>query len=130
MRFSQDEDDGLDNDCDGQIDEAGDEDEDGISDCIDADTDGDGFNDPIDNCPQFYNPEQLDLDQDGFGDCDPDADDDGFEEEDCQPLGPDQYPGAPETCNNVDDDCDGRIDEALARDCFDGPASSPGVVLP
>ncbi|ODS41762.1 MAG: hypothetical protein A7315_00165 [Candidatus Altiarchaeales archaeon WOR_SM1_79] len=37
-----------------------------------ADSDGDGINDIVDNCPAIYNPEQRDLDNDGVGDtCDP-----------------------------------------------------------
>jgi MYXO-CTERM domain-containing protein len=53
-----------------------------------TDTDGDRFEDPIDNCPEDYNPQQEDSDNDGLGDwCDncrlvynpgqEDADDDG-----------------------------------------------------
>jgi hypothetical protein len=30
----------------------------------------------------------------------------------------------PETCNLLDDNCDGRVDENLAEPCYDGPASS------
>ncbi len=38
-------------------------------DCID--TDGDGLNDDLDNCPAIYNPRQTDSDHDGIGDvCD------------------------------------------------------------
>jgi len=37
-----------------------------------ADTDGDGYNDGIDNCPQVANPDQADSDGDGSGNvCDP-----------------------------------------------------------
>ena len=34
----------------------------------DGDADGDGFADPVDNCPEAYNPTQLDCDGDGIGD--------------------------------------------------------------
>jgi hypothetical protein len=40
------------------------------------DSDGDGFSDGSDNCPEVFNPEQLDLDSDGLGDvCDPNPED-------------------------------------------------------
>ncbi|MBW2981830.1 right-handed parallel beta-helix repeat-containing protein [Candidatus Woesearchaeota archaeon] len=53
--------DGLDNDCDGQVDEDG----------VCADTDGDGVIDSDDNCPNEANPDQLDSDsQDGGDVCD------------------------------------------------------------
>jgi len=36
-----------------------------------SDSDGDGLVDPCDNCPELYNPEQVDLDEDDIGDlCD------------------------------------------------------------
>ncbi|MEZ4405128.1 MAG: MopE-related protein [Polyangiales bacterium] len=34
---------------------------------------------------------------------------------------------AAETCNNVDDDCDGATDESLARDCYGGPSGTRDV---
>ena len=34
----------------------------------DGDADGDGFADPVDNCPEAYNPTQIDCDGDGVGD--------------------------------------------------------------
>jgi len=41
-----------------------------------------------------------------------DTDGDGvFDDSDCDPTNPDVHPGAPETCNDRDDDCDGEIDE-------------------
>ncbi|MBI5739467.1 MAG: hypothetical protein HZA16_02000 [Nitrospirae bacterium] len=50
--------DGVDNDCDGQIDEGFDSDGDGIADCDD-------------NCPDHWNSDQVDTDGDGIGDaCD------------------------------------------------------------
>ncbi len=33
----------------------------------------------------------------------------------------------PETCNNVDDNCNGVVDEGLSRACYTGPAGTRGV---
>lgn len=45
----------------------------------DADADGDGVGDWLDNCPTTANADQSDLDGDGIGDvCDPDIDGDGL----------------------------------------------------
>lgn len=46
-----------------------------------VDRDGDGIPDSLDNCPDTFNPDQLDFDRDGIGDvCDlcTDSDDDGY----------------------------------------------------
>lgn len=44
------------------------------------DTDMDGIPDDIDNCPNIYNPEQEDIDNDGVGDvCDSDGDNGGYD---------------------------------------------------
>ncbi|MCB9727810.1 MAG: hypothetical protein H6746_04890 [Deltaproteobacteria bacterium] len=78
---------GRDDDCDGVTDEdtGGDNDQDGLADCIDDDDDNDGWKDG----------------------------------EDCAPLDAAVFPTAPETCNGVDDDCDGVTDEPGATGCSD-----------
>ena len=49
----------------------------------DTDPDGDGLPTVDDNCPDDYNPDQLDTDGDGAGDvCDSDDDDDGVADTD------------------------------------------------
>jgi hypothetical protein len=72
--------DGLDNDCNGLVDDGGDLDEDGVGVCdncpdvpnpIQADADADGFGNACDNCPNVPNAAQTESDGDGFGDvCD------------------------------------------------------------
>ncbi len=82
--------DGVDDDCDGEIDEDS---------AIDAatwygDADGDGFGVP--------DLSALACDQpDGFAD----------NADDCDDLVSTTFPGADETCNLIDDDCDGEADE-------------------
>jgi hypothetical protein len=64
--------DGADNNCDGEEDEGfSDLDGDGMADCMDGDDDGDDVADEMDNCPDIANSDQVDSDDDGFGDaCD------------------------------------------------------------
>lgn len=113
---------GADDDCDGQVDE-------GLADCEDVDADDDGIVDAADNCPDVFNVDQVDTDGDGQGNaCDDDDDGDGaLDDDDCGVIDPTRFPGAPEACNAVDDDCDGQIDEALVQRCYDGPDGTEGV---
>ena len=108
-------------------------DEDGEGDACDCDIDGDEvFNtgvDPLgtpcptpvpeDNCPVVANPAQEDLDEDDIGDvCDDDMDGDGDPNDtDCAPKDAEIYHGQYESCNGIDDNCDGQTDEEDALDC-------------
>jgi hypothetical protein len=62
------------------------------------DSDGDGFKDMCDNCPQLASPELADSDYDGRGDpcdvCPNDSDDDGDKDGLCADVDPDPYDAA------------------------------------
>ena len=106
--------DGVDNDCDADIDEGFDTDADGYTTCGGDcdDTDPDVNPGEAEVCDGIDNNCDSDVDE-GF-----DADFDGFWDEtacsfgdDCNDYDPSINPGAPEICNMVDDDCDGQVDE-------------------
>jgi len=77
-----------------------------------------------------------DLDGDGVPNCiDPDADGDGYDASaDCDDLSGDSYPGASESCDSVDSDCDGSLidgfsdsDEDGLPDCVDDDTDGDGM---
>ena len=83
--------DGVDNDCDGEIDED-------LTEIWYADGDGDGYGDP----------------DSGAASCDPKQ---GYVDngEDCDDTNPTALPGESEVCDGVDNDCDGDTDEGVTE---------------
>ena len=87
---------GLDDDCDGEFDEA-----------------------PAKGCLGYYE----DADEDAWGTevveclCKPVFPYTAFQSGDCDDADPGAWPGAGETCNGIDDNCDGVVDEEGAAGC-------------
>jgi len=134
--------DGIDNDCDGLIDEDFDDtDDDGIADCIDTDDDDDGVPDDEDCAPLDDTLWQLltgfvDGDDDGYGAgnsvdvCSGDVLPVGYSDNDldCDDSNPSVNPSAIEDCNDgIDNDCDGLID-SKDPECYDD-INPPSIIL-
>ena len=144
----------LDDNCDGQTDEGfPDANQNGVPDCLDCDDDYDGVGSedcgsgdgPLDNCPGVPNPDQANWDLENLGPirgdnqgdaCDPDDDNDGVNDDvDCQPKNFEVHPGAPETCDGQDNDCDTIVDENFSNadgdalaDCVDPDQDNDGLL--
>ncbi|MCK6528195.1 FG-GAP-like repeat-containing protein [Myxococcota bacterium] len=114
---------GVDDDCDGEVDEGPDADGDGAAPCDGDCDDGDPAVGPgvVDVC------NGVDDDCDGMPDQDDDLDRDGWAPcvGDCDDGDPRVYPGAPELCDDRDTDCDGVLGEAPDLD-GDGSAVCDG----
>jgi hypothetical protein len=81
--------DGIDNDCDGQIDE-------GVQTTFFQDNDGDGFGNPAVTVQACSAPTGYVADN-----------------TDCDDASAAKYPGATEICDGIDNNCDGNIDEGV-----------------
>ena len=97
--------DGVDNNCDGEPDEAT---------AVDAstwyaDTDVDGYGDPDQSTQACTAPAGYVADN-----------------TDCDDLSAEVHPGRTEVCNGIDDDCDGEVDEDDAADASDWYSDSDG----
>ena len=94
--------DGLDNNCDGTIDE-------GVTTTYYADTDGDGFGDAADTVEACAAPTGYVADS-----------------ADCDDTNATVYPGAPEICDGLDNNCDGNIPADEIDDDGDGYSECEG----
>ena len=89
------------------------------------------------NCNFIVDEGFDDNDLDGYKDCiDDDDDNDGIDDQlDCAPLDPGIFTGAVEQCDDVDNDCDGEVDEGFSdldsdgdKDCVDDDDDGDGVI--
>ncbi len=120
----------INDDCDAETDEEEDVDGDGVYNCEDCD-DNNKFRFPgntevcdgIDNdCNQRCDDGPLDFDGDDYTICDRKILSDGScsdvnpAHNDCNDHDPEVHPGAVETCNGVDDNCNEQCDEGFDQD--------------
>ncbi|MCK6526919.1 putative metal-binding motif-containing protein [Myxococcota bacterium] len=121
---------GVDDDCDGTIDEGTvlyDDDGDGTTELEGDCDDGDAATGP--GAPEAC--DGADNDCDGIVDEDtPCSDDDGDGSSenggDCDDGDPSAYPGGSEVADGVDNDCDGHVDEDTCAADYDGDGYCPG----
>jgi hypothetical protein len=128
---------GVDDNCNGSVDEGFDKDGDGFTTCGGDCNDANPAIRP--GATEVCN--SIDDDCDGLIDEGFDQDGDGYTTcgGDCNDANPQIHPNQPELCNGIDDNCNGQVDEAFdadgdgytacAGDCNDGNAAiHPGAV--
>ena len=86
--------DGLDNNCDGEIDE-------GVTDSFYLDADGDGFGNPQTSIEACESPEQYVSNAN-----------------DCDDNNAERYPGGIEFCDGIDNDCNTEIDDGVGNNYY------------
>ncbi len=119
--------DGVDNDCDGVIDEGYDEDNDGFKTCGDPNDCDDGDGTVYPGAEELC--DNIDNNCDGAIDegCAADGDGDGwYPPDDCDDTDPLIHPDAEELCDGIDINCDGVADEGFDED-GDGYSGCSGL---
>jgi hypothetical protein len=92
-----------------------------------ADTDDDGVTDAIDNCPNVYNPQQLDADGDGAGDvCDPTPGCGGCGHPACERYADSDIDGIPDVIDNCPNVYNSRQLDANGNGAGDCCDTTPG----